>query len=220
MGCKHSVEEDINETHVESGILTIFGKKYVVPPGKPMVLYLKPQFWGNVYSGDYFEVVDVNSGAGSIVFKLENSSASNRNSIVLNENNEAVFYLDGKSFSLDGTKIIKRNGCEMFRIATNFSKTKQRGIGLFNLSGEKVKCRGKLDMLSLKGSMWYGTKGSEVCIAKICSPIEAMRIVGKGIILDQNPDAYYIVIPPGVDTALVFAFILTSELTAHLSFTM
>ena len=222
MGCSSSLLENIDVTEIITDEkITVFGSEYV--NSKSMILFLKSHFWGGVYSGNSFEVVDVNNH-GSIMFHVTKSSASNQEINILNRDGDLVFYLNNHSFLMDGSKkIFAKNENELLRISSNFTKTKQRSSLLVNSSGESFICRGTLNMLRLQGSLWYEDEdeyGESICFAKICSPEEAKRKVPHGTLLNESKKSYYVEISPGADAALVLAFILVAELSTHLNKTM
>jgi len=215
MGWFQSTAKEAKVTEIEKGELTIFNEKYVVPPGKPMILYLKPLFWGHIYPGNTFKVADVNNSS-SLVFQVDNSAVSNQDISIYDNKGEKVFFLSEDSFLKFGKKMIFGSNGEAFKISTNIIRMKQNTIGLVNKSDKTVKCRGNLNMMSMKGSIWYGEKENEVCIAKIINPTEAKQKVSPGVILDDSEDTYYVEIGPGVDSALVFSIILVAEWNYYL----
>lgn len=222
MGCTQSaVDHDFNISDADPEKLAVFGAKYLVPPEKPMVLYLKPQFWGHIYPGNFFEVMDVNDNS-RVIFSVDNTSVTNRKQTVLDESNQVVFHLDNKRFMFGAPKVVLREDQEMFRLSCNLLKIRQKIKNLKNLSGEPLQCRGCLNMLRMKGTIWYKNKetGKEISLAKICTPQEATQIVSLGTMLDESKDTYYVVIYPGVDAAFVLACILTTELCAYLTESM
>jgi hypothetical protein len=217
------VREDVLATpRLPFGGCNVFGSKYVVKE-KPMLLHLRGKIWDNYKN---FVIVDDN---GEAVFRTTGSRASaspQQPRLISDAQGTPLFALAEDVTSIkahtcyfalsDGSK-----SGEAFRIESNLWGTAQYTCGLMDSKAQEIKLTGRLDLITSgrKGYIWLSESSTGDGSSQFFDTSESSKegtLIARTSYPKQSPHEfesmeYYLEIVPGVDAALVLAFVLTVE---------